>query len=152
VNAAELANSVEIVSKIAAIVNLFKSEFPDTSADLNPWLHNAETAKFDDAHSVDLAFHFSQRNFACQSYSILMQIRLPETSEVNRQRMTGIELSGHDYMGQQWRFTASGHSEFGGEFWGLTPPLPEAEHKLRQICLQILQLFNLTSKSSVTEQ
>jgi hypothetical protein len=70
-NAAEQANSVERVSKIAAVVNL------------SPWLKNAETAKFDDPHSIDLAFHFPCRNFACQSQTILMQIRLPGTTDTD---------------------------------------------------------------------
>jgi mRNA-degrading endonuclease HigB of HigAB toxin-antitoxin module len=82
-NAAEQANSVERVSKIAAVVNLFKSQFPQITADLSPWLKNAETAKFDDPHSIDLAFHFPCRNFACQSQTILMQIRLPGTTDTD---------------------------------------------------------------------
>jgi len=34
VNAAEQANSIEFASKIAAVVGLFKAEFPDLRADL----------------------------------------------------------------------------------------------------------------------
>jgi hypothetical protein len=37
VNAAEQARSLQVASKIAAVVNLFKSEFPDAKADLKPW-------------------------------------------------------------------------------------------------------------------
>jgi hypothetical protein len=51
-------------------------------------------------------------------------------------------------MGQRWRFATTGR----WEFWGMTLPLPDAEKKLRQICLQILQLFDLVTKSSVTER
>ncbi|MBW4630225.1 MAG: hypothetical protein KME49_33125 [Brasilonema octagenarum HA4186-MV1] len=146
-NAAEQGNSVEIVSKIAAVVNLFRSQFPDSSADLSPWLKNSETEKFDDPHSVDLAFHFYKRSFLCQSYSILMQIRLSKEAQIQTQRVVGVELSGHDYMGQLWRFATTG----SWEFWGVTPPLPEAQEKLRQICHQIFNLFDQATKSSVTE-
>jgi hypothetical protein len=147
-NAAEQARSVERISKIATVVNLFRSEFPEVSADLSPWIKNAETAKFDDPDSIDLAFHFPRRSFACQGQTILMQIRLPETVEVDPQRVIGIELSGHDYRGQQWRFATTGR----WEFWGLTLPPPDTERKLRQVCLQILQLFNLVVESSATER
>lgn len=144
-NAAEQANSIEIASKIAAVVNLFQSEFPDTSVDLSPWLNDAETAKFDDPHSLDFAFHFQKWDFACQSSAILMQIRLPETKDLDSQRLIGVELSGHDYMGQQWRFATIGN----WEFWGITLPIPEAEKRLKHICVEILRLFNLLAPSSV---
>lgn len=143
-NAAEQANSIETVSKIAAVVNLFKSQFPTTSADLTPWLKNAETAKFDDMDAIDIAFHFPCRSFTCQCQVILMQIRLPGSAGINSQRAIGVEVSGHDSMGQQWRFTTADRREF----WGLILPLPDAEQKLRYICLQILQLFNLVTSSS----
>lgn len=146
-NAAEQANSVERVSQIAAIVNLFKSQFPDSSADLSPWIKSAETAKFDDPDSIDFAFHFPRRSFICQSQTILMQIRLPGNTKANAQRIIGVELSGHDDMGQQWRFATTGR----WEFWGTMLPLPDAEQKLRHICLQILQMFNLVTKSGATE-
>jgi hypothetical protein len=147
VNAAEQANSVEKVSKIAAVVNVFRSEFSEASVDLSPWVKSAETEKFDDPDSIDLSFHFPRRSFTCQSQIILMQIRLPSAVEANPQRVLGIELSGHDGTGQQWRFATTGH----WEFWGLTPPLPDAKRKLRQVCLQILQLFNLAPENSLTE-
>ncbi len=141
-NAAEQASSVEKLSQIAAVVNLFKSQFPDIVADLSPWVKNAETAKFDDPHSIDLAFHFPRRSFTCQSQTILLQIRLSWPSESNLQRVTGIELSGHDYMGQQWRFATTGCKEF----WGISLPLPETERKLRQFCLQVLTVFDRSAK------
>lgn len=147
-NASEQAKSIEFLSKIATVVNLFTSEFPDTSVDLSPWLKNAETAQFDDPHSIDLAFHFRQRSFTCHSQCILMQIRLPPTSEANSYREMSIELSGHDYLGQQWRFdTIRRHL-----FWGRVLPLPEAEQKLKKICMNILQLFEPVTKSSTSDQ
>jgi hypothetical protein len=51
VNAAEQANTIEMTSKIAAVVNLFRSYFPNVAADLNPWLKNAETEEFDDPNA-----------------------------------------------------------------------------------------------------
>ena len=137
-NAAEQAKSIPIVSKIAAVVNLFHSQFPEVLTDFNPWVKNSETVKFDDPYSIDLAFHFPQRSFSCQSQCILMQIRLPGATPTHSQRAIGVELSGHGGFGQQWRFSTTGH----WEFCGLTPPLPDAQGKLRQICLKTLQLFD----------
>lgn len=57
-NAAEQVTSLEMLSKIATIVNLFKAEFPEILADLNPWLNNSETKKFTDPSSLDISFHF----------------------------------------------------------------------------------------------
>jgi len=37
-NATEQATNIEIASKIATIVNVFKNTFPEVSADLSPWL------------------------------------------------------------------------------------------------------------------
>lgn len=147
-NAAEQANSIEMVSKIATIINLFRSEFPDILADLKPWVQNAETEQLGNPHSIDLAFYFRQGNFACQSDCILMQIRLPRNTKVNPQRTIGIELSGHNYMGQHWRFATTGR----WEFWGTTLPLPDVQQKLRQMCLQVLQLFERVTINSTTER
>ncbi|UKO96876.1 hypothetical protein [Nostoc sp. UHCC 0870] len=137
-NANEKVNSWNMVSKIATVINLFKAEFPDSVADLSPWLKNPETEKFHDPYSVDLAFHFSRRSCLCQSYCILMQIRLSSANESAMQRIIEIELSGHDYMGQQWQFATIEH----GKFHGVMLPLPEAEQKIRHICRQILSFWS----------
>ena len=143
-NAADKANSVEIVSKIAAVVNLFKSQFPEASVDLSPWIKNAETAKFDDPDSIDLAFHFPRYGFTSPSQMILMQIRLPERAQVDPHRTLGVEISGHNYVGQQWQFTTTRR-----KFWGISLPLPDAEAKLKHICQQILQLFDLVREGAM---
>ncbi|TVP63628.1 MAG: hypothetical protein EA343_07925 [Nodularia sp. (in: Bacteria)] len=137
-NANEKVNSWQMVSKIATVINLFKTEFPDSMADLSPWLKNPETEKFDDPYSVDLAFHFSKRSCLCQSYCILMQIRLSSATESTMQRIVEIELSGHDYMGQQWQFATIENRNFQG----VRLPLPEAEQKIKHICRQILSFWS----------
>jgi len=37
-NAAEQVNNFEVAGKVAAVVNLFKYEFPDVKVDLKPWV------------------------------------------------------------------------------------------------------------------
>jgi hypothetical protein len=143
VNAAQQANSIEMTSKIAAIVNLFRSYFPDVSADLKPWIENEETKEFDDPNALDFAFHFPGRNFRCHSNSILMQIRLCDREGIGRSNILGIELSGHDYRGQQWRFSTIGK----WEFWGVGLPLPAEQEKFKQMCRQIMHIFDRLPKT-----
>jgi len=140
-NAAEQANTIAKVSKIASIINLFRSHFPNVNTDLSPWHQSDETRQFDDAHSIDLAFHFSQRNFACQCSCILMQIRLPASAiNYNNDLQAIVELSGHEVAGQQWQFS----TERKCEFRGIILPYPDAELQLREIACKTLELFNVT--------
>lgn len=62
VNAAERATNVELASKIAATVNLIKSELPDIRADLKPWTNDRDTRELIDPESIDLGFHFPGRS------------------------------------------------------------------------------------------
>lgn len=48
-NAAEQATNLELASKIATVVNLFKSEFPDVRSDLKPWRNDPETRELVDS-------------------------------------------------------------------------------------------------------
>ena len=144
-NAAEQANTIEMTSKIAAVVNLFHSYFPGISVDLNPWIKNAETEEFDDPNALDFAFHFQGRNFSCYSNCILMQIRLSDRDEIEPSKIIGIELSGHDYQGQQWRFSTVGK----WEFWGLGLPLPKEQEKFKQMCQRMMHIFDRVHKSEV---
>ena len=56
-NAAEQAQGLFITSKIAAVVNLFKAQFPDAKADLTPWQMDANAQSQVDPHSIDIGFH-----------------------------------------------------------------------------------------------
>jgi hypothetical protein len=80
VNAAEQARGLEVTSKIAAIVNLFKSEFPDAKADLKPWTNDPDTRELVDPDSIDIGFHLPGWSRKFQSRSILVQIRFYEDS------------------------------------------------------------------------
>ncbi|NER00845.1 MAG: hypothetical protein F6K30_29825, partial [Cyanothece sp. SIO2G6] len=75
-NAAEQAKSVDTASKIAAVVNHFKAEFPDARADLKPWANDRDTRELVDPDSIDIGFHLPGFSHRFQSRSILVQIRL----------------------------------------------------------------------------
>lgn len=137
-NAAEQATNLELASKIASVVNLFKSEFPDIRSDLKPWKNDPETRELVDPDSIDIGFHFPGRSKSFQSRSILIEIRFYQDPLNGFRSCIGVEAAGFDHRGKQWRLSTV-------EDWrceGATAPEPEASEKLKQFCRQILNLFN----------
>lgn len=57
-NAAEQARNIDVATKIATVVNLFKNIYPAASSDLKPWLNNSATRRLLDPDSIDVSFHF----------------------------------------------------------------------------------------------
>jgi hypothetical protein len=138
VNAAEQARNIEVASKIAAVVNLFKSEFPDARVDLKPWMNDADTRQLVDPDSIDIGFHFPGRSRLLQSRSILIQIRFYQDPVEGHRRAIGVEAAGYDHTGQQWRFSTVDNWGFAGA----TEPAPESAAKLKHFCREIFSLFN----------
>lgn len=136
-NAAERATNVELASKIAAIVNLIKSELPDIRVDLKPWTNDRDTRELIDPESIDLGFHFPGRSRLWQCQSILLQIRFHDDSIAGSHRAIGVEAAGFDYRGRQWQFSTIEQWRFTG-----TAPQPEMAEQFKQFCVQILELFN----------
>lgn len=140
-NAAEQATNIEFTSKIAAVVNLFKSEFPDARADLKPWVNDQSTKELVDPESIDIGFHFPGWSRRFQSRSILVQIRFYEDPLTGKRRSIGVEAAGFDHRGKQWRFSTV-------EEWrcvGASQPVPEVTEKLKHFCKQIFELFNTSA-------
>ncbi|WP_373535849.1 hypothetical protein [Microcoleus sp.] len=137
-NAAEQAKNIELTSKIAAVVNLFKSEFPDAKVDLKPWMNDRDTRELVDPDSIDIGFHFPGRSRYLQSRSILIQIRFYQDPVEGSRRAIGVEAAGYDHSGQQWRFSTVENWDFVGE----TEPVAESAEKLKHFCREIFGLFN----------
>lgn len=137
-NAAEQAKGLEAASKIAAVVNLFKSEFPDARADLKPWANDPDTQELVDPDSIDIGFHFPGRSRLFQSRSILLQIRFHEDALTQERRAIGIEMAGFDHRGKQWRLSTVENWTFEGE----NSPAPEVAEKLKAFIRQALELFD----------
>ena len=137
-NAAEQARNIEVASKIAAVVNLFKSEFPDTKVDLKPWMNDEDTRELVDPDSIDIGFHFPGRSRLLQSRSILIQIRFYQDPVEGSRRAIGVEVAGYDHTGQQWRFSTVENWSFLGQ----TEPAAESGQKLKDFCREIFGLFN----------
>ncbi|MEO1429996.1 MAG: hypothetical protein AAFV71_13215 [Cyanobacteria bacterium J06633_8] len=137
-NAFEQIKSLTMISKIEAIVYLFTSEFPECFADLKPWAKNDETKQFNDPNSIDIGFHFGNPNFCCHCCSILMQVRINRDSKNEVYKAVEIELLGYEAYQEQWQFSTIESWEFSGQ----SKPKSEAQEILKQVCSQILQLFN----------
>ncbi|NJR52614.1 MAG: hypothetical protein HC780_26630 [Leptolyngbyaceae cyanobacterium CSU_1_3] len=139
-NAAQQAIDLETASKIATVVNLFKSEFPDARVDLKPWANDPDTRELVDPDSIDLGFHFPGRSRLFQSRSILVQIRFHADPEAERRSAIGVEAAGFDHQGKQWRFS----TVQDWSFEGVSSPTAEIREQLKNFCCQILVIFNET--------
>ncbi len=137
-NAAEQANSLEVTSKIAALVNLFKSELPDIRSDLKPWANDPDTRKLVDPDSIDVGFHFPGWSRQWQSRSILVQIRLHTDDASGERRAIGVEAAGFDHRGKQWTLSTVEAWTASGE----NCPTLEKQEKLRAVLKSALLLFN----------
>ncbi len=137
-NATEQAKTVEVTTKIATIVNLFKAKYPSARSDLKPWLNNPDTRKLLDPDSIDVSFHFPGVSWRLKVRSILFQIRLYEDPVDGDLRAIGIEASGHDYRGERWRFSTVDNWQFLGD----TMPMDDGAENLREFSRQTLDVFN----------
>lgn len=136
-NAVEQARSVEFTTKIATIVNLFKSEFPDAKADLKPWSNDPDTRELVDPDSIDIGFHLPgwSRKFQCRS--ILVQIRFYEDPLDSTRRAIGIEAAGFAHQGLAWRLSTINDWQLVGE----SVPATEVGEKLKHFCREALSIF-----------
>jgi hypothetical protein len=141
VNAAEQATNLELASKIATVVNLFKFEFPDARSDLKPWTNDPETRELVDPDSIDIGFHFPGISKSWQSRSILIQIRFYQDPISELRRAIGVEIAGFNHQGEAWRLSTVENWGFVGQ----VQPSPEIGGKLKIICRQILEIFNKPS-------
>jgi hypothetical protein len=140
-NASEQAKGLEVTTKIAAIVNLFKREFPDVKVDLKPWLNDPDTIDLVDPDSIDIGFHFPGWSRKVQGRSILVQIRFHRDIEDQKQRLIGIETTGFNHNGEAWRLSTVDNWQIEGFY----QPVKEVRDKLKNFCLRVFELFSLNS-------
>ncbi|MBD2206664.1 hypothetical protein H6G33_19775 [Calothrix sp. FACHB-1219] len=137
-NASEQATNLELASKIATVVNLFKLEFPDAKSDLKPWKNDPETRELVDPDSIDIGFHFPGISKSWRSRSVLIQIRFYQDPVSHSRRAIGIEVAAFDHRGEAWRLSTIDN----WSIVGTSKPSLHIEDKLKQICRQILEVFN----------
>lgn len=137
-NAAEQARSIETATKIAAVVNLFKAEFPDARSDLKPWANDPDTRELVDPDSIDIGFHFPGFSRRLQSRSILLQMRFYTDPLTETRRAIGVEIAGFDHTGKRWWLSTVENWTFLGD----RSPTPEMAEKLKTFLQKALELFN----------
>jgi hypothetical protein len=138
VNAAEQAIGLEVTTRIAAVVNLFKAQFPDARADLKPWANDPDTQEWMDPDSIDIGFHLPGWSRSLQSRSVLVQIRFYSDPMTQTRRAIGLEAAGFTHLGEQWRLSTIENWQFVGK----TQPSDEVKEKLKLFCRQAFELFN----------
>jgi len=138
VNAAEQAIGLDVSTKIAASVNLFKSEFPDAKPDLKPWRNDPQTLSLVDPDSIDIGFHFPGWSRKINCRSILVQIRLYQDPERTSKRLIGVETAGFSHVGQAWRLSTVDDWQFAGQ----NQPVAESQERIRHFCRQMFELFD----------
>ncbi|WP_443029037.1 hypothetical protein [Spirulina sp. CS-785/01] len=137
-NAAEQARSVQLTSKIAAVVNLFKAEFPDAKADLKPWCNDPDTQEWVDPESIDIGFHLPGWSPRFQGRSILVQIRFHEDPLEKTYQLIGLETAAFNHNGEAWRLS----TVHNWELEGVSPPKPDVVAKMQNFCRQVFLLFH----------
>ncbi|MEM8779587.1 MAG: hypothetical protein AAGF26_12095 [Cyanobacteria bacterium P01_G01_bin.49] len=137
-NASEKAHGVEFATKIAAIVHLFKTHFPDAKADLNPWRDDPDTLEFVDPNSIDIGFHLPGWSPRFQSRSMLVQIRFHQDPVDHSQRLIGVETTGFNHQGQAWRLSTVENWQLEGNY----QPATDIGERLKCFCRQVFEVFN----------
>ncbi|MFW6359257.1 MAG: hypothetical protein ACOC0N_08625 [Chroococcales cyanobacterium] len=137
-NAAEQATGFEVTTKIAAMVNVFKREFPDAKADLKPWCNDSDTQALVDPNSIDIGFHFPGWSPRLQSRSILVQIRFHQDPLEDSYHLIGLEMAGFNHQGQAWRLSTVEQWQIVGDY----QPREDVAEKLKNFCRHTFELFN----------
>ncbi|GBF81699.1 hypothetical protein [Aphanothece sacrum] len=136
-NASEKAQGLEVASKIAALVGLFKSYFPDAKADLKPWCNDPDTLELVDPHSIDIGFHLPGWSPRFQSRSMLVQIRFHQDPIEQSEGLIGVEISAFNHQGQAWRLSTVDNWQCLGNY----QPAADIGEKLKKFCRQVFELF-----------
>ena len=137
-NASERAKGLALTTKIAAIVNLFKAQFPDAKADLKPWKNDPNTRELIDPDSIDIGFHFPGWSRRFQSNSMLVQIRFHKDTTDDREKLIGLEIAGFSHQGQTWRLSTIEYWQFVGK----NQPVEDVKQQLKLFCRQVFEVFS----------
>jgi hypothetical protein len=136
-NASEKAQGVETATKIASIVHVFKTHFPDAKADLKPWRNDPDTLELVDPNSIDIGFHLPGWSPRFQSRSMLVQIRFHQDPVDKAQRLIGVETTAFNHQGQAWRLSTIENWQLEGNY----QPAADVAEKLKCFCRQVFDVF-----------
>ncbi|MEM6755043.1 MAG: hypothetical protein AAF630_18975 [Cyanobacteria bacterium P01_C01_bin.38] len=136
-NADKQTKSIELISKIATLEVIFRTEFNKAIADFSPWLSDITTQNMVDPYSIDIGFSFGGQHSGLHSRCILIQVRFSEALLSPNCRIIGITATGYNHRSEQWRFSTIGDWEFEG----VNQPNSFCQEKLRRFARQVLVLF-----------
>ncbi|ACA98949.1 MULTISPECIES: hypothetical protein [Cyanophyceae] len=145
-NASERALGVELATKIASVVNLFRAEFPDARADLKPWRNDPETREWMDPDSIDIGFHLPGWSPRFQSRSMLVQIRFFTDPLDQVQTFIGIETAGFNHQGEAWRLSTIAQWQLVGDY----QPAKDVCDRLQRFSQKAFELFASGNSDAVT--
>ncbi|MEM1368354.1 MAG: hypothetical protein AAGG02_10115 [Cyanobacteria bacterium P01_H01_bin.15] len=143
-NASEQARSLEMASKIAAVVNLFKQQFPDAKSDLKPWRNDPDTREQVDPDSIDIGFHLPGWSPRYQGRSMLVQLRFYADPLETSRPLIGIEILAFNHKGVAWRLSTVQNWEIGGDYL----PAQDVGERLKQFCRQVFEVFRPAEQKS----
>ena len=130
-NAGDQVRSLELAQLVASVAVLFRQEFPDAKANLNPWRDDPQTRAFADEQTIDLSFHLPGWSPRSQCRSFLVQLRLTQPPEGGpaRPQLLGVVIRGLTYDAERWRLATVGE-------W-----LPSGSHLPQPAVVKALQGF-----------
>ncbi len=138
-NAADQVNSLDSAYSLASAVTLVRKHFPAASANLAPWRDDAETRRWCEKETLDLAFHFPGWSPKLQCRSLLIQLRLSDEQNTKKPHLLGVVMRGMTYEGERWRLATIGDWQITGTYL----PQPDQIAKLNEICRDMFTLFPL---------
>ena len=140
-NAAEHERNIEFAHAIASVANLVRHYFPEASVNLMPWRDDPETRRWDEAESLDIAFHFPGWSPSLQCRSLLIQLRISNEENDRKPHLLGVIMRGITFEGERWRLVTVGDWSPAGNY------LPKAGElrRLHSICRELFSLFSVSS-------
>ena len=140
-NAGEAVDSVALAQALASAVTLVRQRFPAARVNLSPWRDDPQTRRWQETETLDLAFHFPGWSPRLECRSLLLQLRLRQTSDEPTSQaapdLLGVLMRGMTYDGERWRLVTMGDWQPEGSHL----PQPEQVQQLRGICRDLFDLF-----------
>ena len=138
-NAGDQVRSLELAQLVASVAVLFRQQFPDAKANLNPWRDDPQTRAFADEQTIDLSFHLPGWSPRSQCRSFLVQLRLTPSPAGGsaRPQLLGVVIRGLTYDSERWRLATVGEWMPSGSHL----PQPAVVTALQQFCRALFDLF-----------
>ncbi|ABI46992.1 hypothetical protein [Synechococcus sp. CC9311] len=140
VNAAAAVHSVALAQALASSITLVRRQFPAAQPNLSPWRDDPLTRHWDEAATLDLAFHFPGWSPRLQCRSLLLQLRFnsePWEMDMSCPSLLGVVMRGMTFDGERWRLATL------GDWLPAGPHLPQRDQveQLQLICREMFEVF-----------